>query len=118
MRRTRTYIAGFLLALFMAGGLLAPSVHRVHHQADIAQIHAQHAHALETVGPSVFDGTIFPDVHDLTCWLCNTHLVYEPHVQPATPTPVLHETPLGRGVFGDLSSASRYRSFIRGPPLG
>ena len=118
MHKLRTYLSGLLLVLFVGGGVLAPNVHRAQHQVHTAEDHQQHADALQVTAPSVFDGAAFPDTHDLTCWLCNTHLVFKPHAQPSAPVPALRASPVNTDALDQVAAASHHTSLIRGPPLG
>ena len=119
MHTWRQHSAWLLLVLLTLGGVVAPTVHQVQHdaphpQANFAPQPDRHLH-------SEIDHTIQADAaraisHSFNCLLCHTHLVFKPLPQATAPTPQLAAASLG--VTDALFVASSYRnhSLIRGPP--
>ncbi|NNF58967.1 MAG: hypothetical protein HKN04_12095 [Rhodothermaceae bacterium] len=124
MDRLRLYSAPLLLAVLAAGGVLAPSVHRVDHAQETTRYRADHvaaathhhhavgdAHGTEVVAPCPE-----PMAIDWTCVLCHGVSVHLPVVATALLLPsrsARHETAASVRV---TAAASGPRS-IRGPPV-
>jgi hypothetical protein len=113
----RTVSALTLLLVFVSGGVLAPTVHRMHHgtatnhaasrlSADAMCDHAQHGVAFEVVPPSL---------HDDPCVLCDRHLTFLV-ASTGQAAALLRDAPYVLGGDGLLFSTSSAWPTIRGPP--
>jgi hypothetical protein len=113
----RTVSALVLLLVFVGGGVLAPTVHRIHHgtatnhaasrlSADAMCDHAQHGVAFEVLPPAL---------HDDPCVLCDRYFtsLAVPDGQVAASLRDAAHVP---GADGLLFSLSSTRTTIRGPP--
>jgi hypothetical protein len=112
----RTVSALVLLLVFVGGGVLAPTVHRMHHVApghvssraatDAACDHAQHGVAFEVVPPAL---------HDDPCVLCDRHFTSLAALAGQVAVS-LRDAAHVPGADGLLLSTSSSRTTIRGPP--
>ncbi len=116
MHRMRQHIAHVLLAVFVLGGLMAPSVHWTQHQIGHLAPEARADFAVQTAEPTLQPSAAVPVTHDLDCGLCSTHLVLKTHTQATAPSPASAEAALEVAPVAFLSSAQLNSSFIRGPP--
>lgn len=119
MRQLRSIAVGTLLATFVAGGLLAPSLHRVQHAmeqtaaASEEPCHSSDVHDSEVpLWTHPGTGLRGPD-----CDLCATRLL----VVPADPDPVeatrSFTSNWGTVLVHLTSAAVAAAPFIRGPPM-
>lgn len=115
--RRNGWVASFLLALFVVGGLVAPVVHRAEHALHVAERHA----AAEQAGHVHTDFAAFSTAfqyyapHDLACILCSTVSVWT-GLQQASLT---RDADLASFFVeaADLPSSTAFlRWSIRGPP--
>lgn len=119
MHTWRTHSAWLLLALLTLGGVVAPIMHQMQHDAS----HARAAVVVDLGVPlhSEFDHTMQgdterPDAHAFYCLLCHTHLMSELVRQVAVPTPLLEAAALGITSSFVRAVAHLAPSLIRGPP--
>ena len=117
MNKMRQHIAHVLLAVFVLGGLVAPSVHRIQHQVGHSAPAAPADFAVQTAEPTLQASAAVPVTHDLDCGICSTHLVLKTHTQVTAPSPALADAAFEAAPVGFISSALLNRSFIRGPPI-
>lgn len=114
----RTISALVLLLVFVGGGVLAPTVHRIHHgtaanhtappsTTDATCDHAQHGVAFEVVPPAL---------HDDPCVLCDRHFT-SLVASTGQAVALLRDTPYVLGADGLLLSTSSTGTTIRGPPF-
>ncbi len=117
MSNTHRHSAWLLLAAFLAGGLLAPSVHRLQHAYDLAgqraaeRVHCRgHAHDGQSVEADLplFTDLVCPPYHSLFSGV---------DLAPTYAAPFYQVSSHRSEAASHLLSVFTHRRLIRGPPL-
>ena len=123
MKRLTPLTVRLVLAAFVAGGVVAPSLHRLHHLAEAARTRAAHAahhhhtaaddHGEEWTPPCPSP----PAVDDLACVLCQGLSAASWRGTAASLVPALGRR-LGSALTRRWGARVPARGLIRGPPEG
>lgn len=115
MVRYRDITAWLLLVTFVAGGLLGPSLHRIHHAVEKAAEEPCHSEAIHNADTPLL-GSDDDSVHASHCALCVTRLVVVlPALETLTVPTILGSPSVDVGVHLTPVHVFTHRT-IRGPP--
>ncbi|NBB74454.1 MAG: hypothetical protein GVY35_12335 [Bacteroidetes bacterium] len=120
MHTWRTHSAWLLLVLLTLGGVVAPVLHQLQHDASHLQVTVLVQH--DRVLHSEIDHTIHADeedsgTHSFYCMLCHTQVLSKLSQQAAVPTPHLTAMALSATITQFVASPHLNLSLIRGPPV-